>query len=81
MSEDLILRDFAVSKKDLVDNFQRGTETALSRANFLRTTKLETMQAFVMYMVCTILLVFPPTSNVVTFTSHSCGTATICSPF
>ena len=51
MPEDLILRDFAVSKKDLVENFQQGTETALGRANFLRTTKLETMQAFVMYMV------------------------------
>ena len=58
MPEDLILRDFAVSKKDLVENFQRGTETALSRANFLRTTKLETIQAFVMYMVCVKLASF-----------------------
>ena len=51
MPDDLIMRDFAVPKKDLVDNFQQGTETALSRANLLRTTKVETMQAFVMYMV------------------------------
>lgn len=29
-----------------------GTEAALARANFLSTTKLETLQAFVMYMVC-----------------------------
>lgn len=28
-----------------------GTEIALSQANFLRTTKVETMQAFIMYMV------------------------------
>jgi hypothetical protein len=51
MPEELIMRDFAVPKKDLVDNFQQGTETALSRAKLLSTTKVETMQAFVMYMV------------------------------
>ena len=51
MPEELILRDFAVPKKDLVENFQQGTETALSRAKLLSTTKVETMQAFVMYMV------------------------------
>ncbi|ORY65818.1 uncharacterized protein BCR38DRAFT_428445 [Pseudomassariella vexata] len=28
-----------------------GTETALGKANFLRTTKVETMQAFIMYML------------------------------
>lgn len=28
-----------------------GTETALGRANFLRTTKIETLQSFVMYLV------------------------------
>ena len=51
MSEDIIARDFGASKKALVENFQRGTETALARANFLRTTKIETLQALVMYMV------------------------------
>ena len=51
MPDDLIWRDFAVPKKDLVENFQQGTETALSRANVLRTTKVETIQAFIMYMV------------------------------
>ena len=55
MPDDLIWRDFAVPKKDLVDNFQQGTETALSRANVLRTTKVETIQAFVMYMVSQIV--------------------------
>ena len=52
MTEEVIWRDFAVPKKDLLENFQQGTETALSRANLLRTTKIETMQAFVMYLVC-----------------------------
>ena len=51
MPEETILMEFGVSKKNLVENFQMGTETALGRANFIRTTKLETLQAFVMYMV------------------------------
>ena len=51
MPEEFIMHDFGVGKKDLVDNFQQGAETSLVRANLLRTTKIETMQAFVMYMV------------------------------
>ncbi|KAM7209103.1 hypothetical protein V8F20_000712 [Naviculisporaceae sp. PSN 640] len=35
----------------LIENMKVGTEAALSKANFLRTTKVETMQAFVMYML------------------------------
>ncbi|KAI1466730.1 uncharacterized protein F4812DRAFT_432592 [Daldinia caldariorum] len=34
-----------------VSSLKMGTETALSKANFLRTTKVETMQAFIMYMI------------------------------
>ncbi|PBP19241.1 hypothetical protein BUE80_DR009827, partial [Diplocarpon rosae] len=34
-----------------LENFKLGTETALARANFLRTTKIETLQAFVMYLI------------------------------
>ena len=51
MPEESILMEFGVSKKGLVDNFQMGAETALGRANFIRTAKIETLQAFVMYMV------------------------------
>lgn len=51
MPEDKVLTEFAVDKQSLVDNFREGTEAALSRANFLRTTKLETLQAFAMYLV------------------------------
>ena len=53
--ENGILMEFGVSKKDLVDNFQMGTETALGRANIIRTTKIETLQALVMYMVRSVL--------------------------
>lgn len=51
MSDDAVLMAFGTSKKDLVDNFQMGAETALGRANVIRTTKVETLQALVMYMV------------------------------
>lgn len=54
MSEDSILMEFGANRKDLVDNFQMGTETALARANVIRTTKIETLQALVMYMVSTL---------------------------
>lgn len=51
LSEDAVLMAFGTSKRNLVDNFQMGTETALGRANVIRTTKIETLQALVMYMV------------------------------
>lgn len=51
MSDEDVLLEFGVSRPQLIQNFQRGTETALYRANFLRTTKLQTIQAFVMYLV------------------------------
>jgi len=44
-------RDFGFAKANLMEHMKIGTETALSKANFLRTTRVETMQAFVMYMV------------------------------
>lgn len=51
ISEDTIIADYGVGKAEFVDNFRQGAEAALSRANFLRTTKLETIQALVMYLV------------------------------
>lgn len=51
MSEEKVMAEFSVSRADLVENFKQGTEAALARAKFLRTTKLETLQAFVMYLV------------------------------
>ncbi|KAF2278453.1 uncharacterized protein EI97DRAFT_431673 [Westerdykella ornata] len=51
MSEEKLHADFGVAKTDFVENFKLGTEAALARANFLRTTKLETIQAFVMYLI------------------------------
>jgi hypothetical protein len=46
-----ILAEFGVSKAELSENFREGTELALQRANFVRTAKVETLQAFVLYLV------------------------------
>jgi hypothetical protein len=51
MSEETVRAQFGLEKGDLVANFRAGTEAALTKANFLRTTNLETLQAFVMYLV------------------------------
>ncbi|KAJ8107840.1 hypothetical protein OPT61_g8587 [Boeremia exigua] len=51
MSNERVLSEFGVDKQGLVDNFREATEAALSRANLLSTTKLETLQAFVMYLI------------------------------
>ncbi|KAH8704877.1 hypothetical protein BGW36DRAFT_285553 [Talaromyces proteolyticus] len=42
---------FGVDRQSLIQSFQLGTETALGKAHFLRTTKTETLQAFVMYLI------------------------------
>ncbi|KAI9694292.1 MAG: hypothetical protein M1820_009051 [Bogoriella megaspora] len=51
MTDEQVMQEFGVQKATLVDTFRLGTEMALSKSNFLRTTKLETMQAFVMYLL------------------------------
>ena len=51
MSEHHVTQQFGTSKAALVDSLRSGTEMALSKANFLRTTKTDTMQAFVMYLI------------------------------
>jgi hypothetical protein len=52
MGEDEIFRDLGgYTKGNWMASLKMGTETALSKANFLRTTRMETMQAFIMYMV------------------------------
>ena len=51
MSEDEISQQFGTNKNVLIDSLRSGTEMALSKANFLRTTKIDTMQALVMYLI------------------------------
>ena len=51
MSEEAVLMQLGVEKNQLLQSFQKGAESALCRANFLRTTKVQTLQALVMYLV------------------------------
>lgn len=51
MNESTAFRDFGVSKQSLIDNFKTGAEAALGKSQFLRTTKVATLQGFVMYLV------------------------------
>lgn len=53
MEEDTVARDFGVTRESLLENFKQGTESALASANFLRSTKVRTLQGFVMYLVST----------------------------
>jgi hypothetical protein len=61
MSDEKVLTEFGVAKTGLVENFKLGAEAALARANFLQTTKLETLQAFVMYLVCSVSFIVSAT--------------------
>lgn len=51
MTNEQHLQRLGTTKAALVDSLRSGTEMALSKANFLRTTKVDTMQAFVMYLI------------------------------
>lgn len=51
MNEGEISAVFARPKSTILGNFQTGTEVALSKAQFLRATKLETLQALVIYLI------------------------------
>ena len=51
MDDGTVRREFGKTQKDLYETLKLGTETALSKANFLRTTRVETLQAFVIYLV------------------------------
>lgn len=51
MAHDQVMQRFGTTKSSLVDSLRSGTEFALAKANFLRTTRVDTMQAFVMYLI------------------------------
>jgi hypothetical protein len=52
ISEEQISELCDTSKQDLKDNLKLGTECALGRAQLLRASKFETLQAFTAYLVC-----------------------------
>ncbi|KAK0618352.1 hypothetical protein B0T17DRAFT_496287 [Bombardia bombarda] len=51
LDKDWLNREIMLAKAQMVEAMKIGTETALSKANFLRTTRVETLQAFVMYLL------------------------------
>ncbi|KAL7775356.1 hypothetical protein CFE70_009199 [Pyrenophora teres f. teres 0-1] len=51
MDANTVRIEYGAEKRTLVDNFREGAEAALVKANFLRTAKLETLQAFVIYLI------------------------------
>ncbi|KAI2629013.1 hypothetical protein GGS21DRAFT_492565 [Xylaria nigripes] len=52
MNEDVVFHELGgYPKANWVASLKMGTETALSKASFLRTTRVETMQAFLIYMI------------------------------
>lgn len=51
MPDEQIHQAFGLQKQNMIESFQTGTEMALGKANFLRTTKIETLQALVIYTV------------------------------
>jgi BarA-like signal transduction histidine kinase len=51
MTDIVVSTQLGRQKEDLVKVLQGGIEYALSRANVMRTTKTETLQAFTMYLV------------------------------
>lgn len=51
MSESDLMDLFNQPKSVVLANFQKGTEVVLSKAQVLRTAKIETVQAFVAYLI------------------------------
>lgn len=51
IEDDVAVHHYGCTKQHLVDVMKIGTEAALAKANFLRTTRVDTMQAFIMYLV------------------------------
>jgi hypothetical protein len=43
--------EYGFTKQYLIEHMKVGIECALGKANFLRTTRVDTLQAFIMYMV------------------------------
>lgn len=52
MSTSRVLHQFGIPQQILQNQLQFETENALKNARLLSTTRLETLQAFVLYLVC-----------------------------
>lgn len=83
LDETRVQQDFGLTKDALIERFKIGTETALSKAKFLKTTRVETIQAFVMYMVSSPMnpasLPYPDTLRYPSVAPRSPGRTLCCS--
>lgn len=52
MTTEEVLHNLVVEKSFLLDRYRFAVEQALARAGFLNTSKLVTLQAFVLYLIC-----------------------------
>ncbi|QSZ37669.1 hypothetical protein DSL72_008768 [Monilinia vaccinii-corymbosi] len=52
MSDEEVATSFGVEKDTLIKKYRFGTEQALSRAGFLNTNEIVTVQAFVLFLIC-----------------------------
>ena len=55
LPEVTVFEEYNIPHNQLVDRIKTSAEMVLFKANFLRTSKLETLQAFVLYLVGTML--------------------------
>lgn len=53
LPEATVTKEYNIPYNQLVDRIKSSAEMVLFKANFLRTSKLETLQAFVLYLVQT----------------------------
>jgi hypothetical protein len=51
VSDEALIQELGISRQVLIESLQRGTELALQRAQISSTTKTETFQGFITYLV------------------------------
>lgn len=52
LDDKVSVQRFGFDRETLINNLKAGVESALCQASFLRSTRVETLQALVMYLVC-----------------------------
>lgn len=52
LDDKVAMQRFGFDRETLINNLKAGVESALCQASFLRSTRMETLQALIMYLVC-----------------------------
>jgi len=64
MSDQQVWETCGVPREELSDRLKSGVELSFGKARLLNTTKIETLQAFVAYLVCKMLNDSPDFRNI-----------------